>query len=58
MIKTLLLPEIHCPNAAQGALAKELLDEWPSYLAYAVPSFSFGSIITAFKIVLRKLISA
>jgi uncharacterized membrane protein len=51
MIKTLLLPEIHCPNAAQGALAKELLDEWPSYLAYAVPSFtsvSFGSIITAF----------
>jgi len=34
IIITLLVLEIHRPNAAQGALAKELLDEWPSYLAY------------------------
>ena len=35
IIITLLVLEIHRPNATQGALVKDLLDEWPSYLAYA-----------------------
>jgi hypothetical protein len=38
MIKTLLLLEIHCPNAAQGTLARELLDEWPLILHMRFPS--------------------
>lgn len=44
IIITLLVLEIHRPNAAQGALAKELLDEWPSYLAYAVAFLYVGVI--------------
>ena len=44
IIITLLVLEIHRPNAAQGALAKELLDEWPSYLAYAVAFVYVGVI--------------
>src|ERR1700747_846219 len=44
IIITLLVLEIHRPNAAHGALAKELLDEWPSYLAYAVAFVYVGVI--------------
>ena len=44
IIITLLVLEIHRPNAAEGALAKELLDEWPSYLAYAVAFVYVGVI--------------
>ena len=44
IIITLLVLEIHRPNAAQGALAKNLLDEWPSYLAYALAFIYVGII--------------
>jgi uncharacterized membrane protein len=44
IIITLLVLEIHRPNAAQGALAKDLVGEWPSYLAYAVPFIYVGII--------------
>jgi hypothetical protein len=44
IIITLLVLEIHRPDAAQGALAKELLDQWPSYLAYAVAFVYVGVI--------------
>jgi hypothetical protein len=44
IIITLLVLEIHRPNAAQGALVKDLLDEWPSYLAYAVAFIYVGII--------------
>jgi uncharacterized membrane protein len=44
IIITLLVLEIHRPNAAQGALAKDLLDEWPSYLAYALAFIYVGII--------------
>jgi hypothetical protein len=36
IIITLLALEIHRPGAAVGHLGKELLQAWPSYLAYAV----------------------
>jgi uncharacterized membrane protein len=36
IIITLPVLEIHRPNAAQRALAKDLVGEWPSYLGYAV----------------------
>ncbi len=36
IIITLLVLEIHRPHAASGHLAHELLQEWPSYVAYAV----------------------
>jgi hypothetical protein len=35
IILTLLVLEIHRPNAEPGRLAQELLKDWPSYLAYA-----------------------
>ena len=44
IIITLLVLEIHRPNAAQGPLAKDLLDEWPSYLAYALAFIYVGII--------------
>ncbi|PWT81094.1 MAG: DUF1211 domain-containing protein [Acidobacteria bacterium] len=44
IIITLLVLEIHRPNAVQGALAKNLLDEWPSYLAYALTFIYVGII--------------
>ncbi len=44
IIITLLVLEIHRPNAAPGDLAKELLKEWPSYLAYAVAFIYVGVI--------------
>jgi uncharacterized membrane protein len=36
IIITLLVLEIHRPGAAVGHLGKELIQAWPSYLAYAV----------------------
>jgi uncharacterized membrane protein len=42
IIITLLVLEIHRPHAPQGALAKDLLDEWPSYLAYALAFIYVG----------------
>ena len=44
IIITLLVLEIHRPNATQGALAKDLLHEWPSYLAYALAFIYVGVI--------------
>jgi uncharacterized membrane protein len=44
IIITLLVLEIHRPNATQGALAKELMDEWPSYFAYVVAFIYVGVI--------------
>jgi uncharacterized membrane protein len=44
IIITLLVLEIHRPDAAPGKLAKELLKEWPSYLAYAV-AFIYVAVI-------------
>jgi uncharacterized membrane protein len=44
IIITLLVLEIHRSNAAQGALAKDLVAEWPSYLAYAVAFIYVGII--------------
>lgn len=42
IIITLLVLEIHRPNAAPGHLGVELLMEWPSYLAYAVAFVFIG----------------
>jgi TMEM175 potassium channel family protein len=36
IVITLLVLEIHRPGAAVGHLGKELIQAWPSYLAYAV----------------------
>jgi uncharacterized membrane protein len=44
IIITLLVIEIHRPNAAPGKLAEELLKEWTSYLAYAVAFVYVGVI--------------
>jgi len=44
IIITLLVLEIHRPNAAPGRLAQELLKEWPSYLAYGVAFLNVGVI--------------
>lgn len=44
IIITLLVLEIHRPNAPQGFLAKELRGEWPSYLAYAMAFIYVGVI--------------
>jgi uncharacterized membrane protein len=44
IIITMLVIEIHRPNAAPGKLAEALLDEWPSYLAYAVAFIYVGVI--------------
>jgi uncharacterized membrane protein len=44
IILTLLVLEIHRPNAEPGRLAQELLKEWPSYLAYGV-AFLYVSVI-------------
>ena len=44
IIITLLVLEVHRPNATQGRLAEELLKEWPSYLAYAVAFLYVGVI--------------
>jgi uncharacterized membrane protein len=44
IIITLLVLEIHRPSAARGELGKELLKEWPSYLAYAVAFLYVGVI--------------
>jgi uncharacterized membrane protein len=44
IIITVLVLEIHRPNAAPGRLAHELLTEWPSYLAYALAFVYVGVI--------------
>jgi uncharacterized membrane protein len=44
IIITLLVLEIHRPGAAAGHLGKELLQAWPSYLAYAVAFVYVGVI--------------
>ena len=44
IIITLLVLEIHRPNAAPGALGEELLTEWSSYIAYAVAFVYVGVI--------------
>jgi uncharacterized membrane protein len=44
IIITLLVLEIHRPDAAPGQLAAELLREWPSYLAYVVAFLYVGVI--------------
>jgi uncharacterized membrane protein len=44
IILTLLVLEIHRPEAGPGRLAHEILKEWPSYLAYGV-AFLYVSVI-------------
>jgi uncharacterized membrane protein len=44
IIITLLVLEIHRPNAAPGQLGIELLREWPSYVAYALAFIYVGVI--------------
>lgn len=44
IIITLLVLELHRPNVPRGALAKDLLEEWPSYLAYGLAFISVGII--------------
>jgi uncharacterized membrane protein len=44
IIITLLVLEIHRPNALPGRLAEELLRDWSSYLAYAVAFIYVGVI--------------
>jgi uncharacterized membrane protein len=44
IIITLLVLEIHRPNAAPGRLGEELVAEWSSYLAYAVAFVYVGVI--------------
>jgi hypothetical protein len=40
IIITLLVLEIHRPDAVRGKLSEELLGEWSSYIAYAVAFIS------------------
>jgi uncharacterized membrane protein len=44
IVITLLVLEIHRPNAEPGRLAHELIMEWPSYLAYVVAFIYVGVI--------------
>ena len=44
IIITLLVLEIHRPKATPGALEQELLEAWPSYLAYAV-AFTYVGVV-------------
>ena len=44
IIITLLVFQIHRPDATSGMLAHELIAAWPSYAAYAVAFVSFGII--------------
>jgi uncharacterized membrane protein len=44
IIITLLVLEIHRPEAARGQLGRQLLDAWPSYLAYALAFLYVGVI--------------
>jgi uncharacterized membrane protein len=44
IIITLLVLEIHRPSAEPGSLAQELLNEWPSYIAYGVAFLYVGVI--------------
>jgi uncharacterized membrane protein len=44
IIITMLVLEIHRPNAESGKLAEELLKGWPSYLAYAMAFLYVGVI--------------
>jgi uncharacterized membrane protein len=44
IIITLLVLEIHRPDAAPGSLGNELLKEWSSYVAYAVAFIYVGVI--------------
>lgn len=44
IIITLLVLEIHRPLAAPGHLARELMDAWPSYVAYMVAFIYIGII--------------
>jgi uncharacterized membrane protein len=44
IIITLLVLEIHRPNAVLGKLGEELLKDWSSYLAYAVAFIYVGVI--------------
>jgi uncharacterized membrane protein len=44
IVITLLVLEIHRPNAAPGRLGEELLMEWSSYLAYAIAFIYVGII--------------
>lgn len=44
IIITLLVLEIHRPRTAPGMLGRELLAEWPSYLAYVVAFVYVGVI--------------
>ena len=44
IIITLLVLEIHRPNAEPGLLAQELLKVWPSYIAYGVAFLYVGVI--------------
>jgi len=44
IVITLLVLEIHRPNATPGGLGQELLHQWPSYVAYAV-AFVFVGVV-------------
>jgi Endosomal/lysosomal potassium channel TMEM175 len=44
IIITLLVLEIHRPSADPGSLSQELLNEWPSYIAYGVAFLYIGVI--------------
>jgi uncharacterized membrane protein len=44
IIITLLVLEIHRPAAAPGSLGRDLISEWPSYLAYALAFIYVGVI--------------
>jgi Endosomal/lysosomal potassium channel TMEM175 len=44
IIITLLVLEIHRPDASRGRLGEELLQEWSSYIAYAVAFIYVGVI--------------
>jgi uncharacterized membrane protein len=44
IIITLLVLEIHRPVAAEGAMRQQLLESWPSYLAYGIAFVYVGVI--------------
>ena len=55
IVITLLVLEIHRPGAAVGHLGKELIQAWPSYLAYAVAFVYVGVVWLNHRYIIERL---
>jgi uncharacterized membrane protein len=52
---TLLVLEISVPPGSEGHLLRALLDQWPSYLAYAVSFATIGGVWVAHNVITEYL---